>query len=181
MASSNSSNTNIRTSKTEQTTAPAAEAQRVASPSDMANPTRVDTAPQQATEPGSGTTVPADSNAQLVSPTADPTSASGQVPWKEQVIAYAKKTRGSVLRKVRGGAPFLHTGAHNPFSHRSRSTAIRFFQERQMPGSLHARTELYHVPVHRHWARESFSICYRKILIRGNALCVPLSGRSSLP
>ncbi|KAH8977349.1 hypothetical protein EDB86DRAFT_420666 [Lactarius hatsudake] len=40
----------------------------------------------------------ADTSAQG-SPTASPTSPTGKVPWKDQVIAYAKKTRGAVLRK----------------------------------------------------------------------------------
>ncbi|KAH8984408.1 hypothetical protein EDB92DRAFT_1946771 [Lactarius akahatsu] len=43
----------------------------------------------------------ADTSAQgtTESPSASPTSSTGKVPWKDQVIAYAKKTRGAVLRK----------------------------------------------------------------------------------
>ncbi|KAI9443615.1 hypothetical protein H4582DRAFT_2054592 [Lactarius indigo] len=43
----------------------------------------------------------ADTSAQgtTESPSASPTSPTGKVPWKDQVIAYAKKTRGAVLRK----------------------------------------------------------------------------------
>ncbi|KAI0249061.1 hypothetical protein BJV78DRAFT_1156095 [Lactifluus subvellereus] len=68
-----------------------------APPSSTVNPTRSHTVPQRAaTVPNEGTRV-TDSAQQT---TASPTSATGRVPWKDQVIAYAKKTRGKVLRKV---------------------------------------------------------------------------------
>lgn len=67
-------------------------------PSDVAPPTRVDTLPQQAaTQPqDDGTHVHAAPQCD-----ASPTAArlEGKIPWKEQVVAYAQKARGSVLRK----------------------------------------------------------------------------------
>ncbi|KDQ62598.1 hypothetical protein JAAARDRAFT_54523 [Jaapia argillacea MUCL 33604] len=53
-------------------------------PSEVAPPTKVDTEPQQAsTQPGDGSEVHSE----------------GKVPWKDQVLGYAKKTRGTVLGK----------------------------------------------------------------------------------
>ncbi|KAA1469673.1 hypothetical protein DENSPDRAFT_835325 [Dentipellis sp. KUC8613] len=91
----------------------------ITKPSDVAPPTRSDSVPQQAgTQPGDGSKVhdheqihedgrgaPSGSGAN-VPPTKGPhqegvpaAQVTGKVPWKEQVIAYAQKTRGTVLRK----------------------------------------------------------------------------------
>lgn len=63
-------------------------------------PIRICPAPSQGVGPEESRVV-ADTGAQgtTESPSTSPTSAANKIPWKDQVIAYAKKTRGSVLRK----------------------------------------------------------------------------------
>jgi len=62
---------------------PPFQAQTASPPSQNVDPSRIHAVPQQADmKPDDRTTAP-----------------TGPVPWKEQVIAYAKKTRGKVLRK----------------------------------------------------------------------------------
>ncbi|KAF8467556.1 hypothetical protein DFH94DRAFT_292098 [Russula ochroleuca] len=81
-----------------QSSPPLLEAQTAAPMSGPINPNRIDNTSQQAAPgPGDGSRV-ADPNLSNTSPT----SASGRVPWKDQVIAYAKKTRGTLLRKEHG-------------------------------------------------------------------------------
>ncbi|KAI0031924.1 hypothetical protein K488DRAFT_51023 [Vararia minispora EC-137] len=60
-------------------------------PSSVVNPQRVDTLPQQ------GSTQPDDG--QAVHAQQQPVEEQGQPSFKEQVIGYAQKTRGAVLRK----------------------------------------------------------------------------------
>ncbi|KAI0037295.1 hypothetical protein FA95DRAFT_1568191 [Auriscalpium vulgare] len=68
-------------------------------PSDVVEPTRVSEAPQQAsTQPGSGSEV-RDPQAQAADGPRVVEVPGEPVPWKDSVIAYAKKTRGTVLRK----------------------------------------------------------------------------------
>ncbi|KAI9452762.1 hypothetical protein BJY52DRAFT_1190019 [Lactarius psammicola] len=64
-------------------------------------PIRTGTAPPQGVATGPEETRVADTSAQgtTESPPTSPTSSTGKIPWKDQVIAYAKKTRGAVLRK----------------------------------------------------------------------------------
>ncbi|KAF9452910.1 hypothetical protein P691DRAFT_802768 [Macrolepiota fuliginosa MF-IS2] len=76
-------------------------------PSSFARPTVVDDAPQQAlTQPGGGTTINTDVEAtqpsQQVShpgPGLGEESPGKEIPFKEQVIGVAQKTRGTLLRK----------------------------------------------------------------------------------
>ncbi|KAN0135330.1 hypothetical protein V8E53_006895 [Lactarius tabidus] len=60
-------------------------------------PIRISTTHSQSVGPEESRVV-ADTDAQGTTSTG-PTAAANKIPWKEQVIAYAKKTRGAVLRK----------------------------------------------------------------------------------
>ncbi|RDB14665.1 hypothetical protein Hypma_016342 [Hypsizygus marmoreus] len=73
---------------------------RVRLPSDVVHPTRSDTPPQQgATQPGDGSEVHVRQPAtNIVEVPSDQTGAP-KVPFKEQVIGVAKKTRGTLLGK----------------------------------------------------------------------------------
>ncbi|KZT27420.1 hypothetical protein NEOLEDRAFT_1130978 [Neolentinus lepideus HHB14362 ss-1] len=65
-------------------------------PSEVAKPTKVSEEPQQgSTQPGDGSTVhyDAEKNIQYVE------RPGGKVPWKDQVLGYAKEIRGTMLRK----------------------------------------------------------------------------------
>ncbi|KAG7096004.1 hypothetical protein E1B28_006686 [Marasmius oreades] len=72
-----------------------------ARPSDVVEPTQITTAPQQgSTQPGDGSTV-----RETTGPDGQPLRVievpgdEHQVPFKDQVIGYAKKTRGTMLNK----------------------------------------------------------------------------------
>ncbi|KAF8585098.1 hypothetical protein K439DRAFT_1081223 [Ramaria rubella] len=65
-------------------------AREVLMPSEVASPTRTNSQPQQAsTQPGDGGK----------SRVEDPDSFGNRVPWKNQVLGYAKVTRGKVFGK----------------------------------------------------------------------------------
>ncbi|KAM6493995.1 hypothetical protein JOM56_010356 [Amanita muscaria] len=65
-------------------------------PSEVVSPTRVDEAPQQAsTAPGDGRVVHDNHNPPADSDMTD----ENKVPFKEKMIGYAQKTRGTILRK----------------------------------------------------------------------------------
>jgi len=75
---------------------PQANQVRTQSPSEVVKPTRTDTEPQQAaTQPGDGGEVHFGQPAPNVVQT---TSEPSKVPFKEQVIGVAKKTRGTILK-----------------------------------------------------------------------------------
>ncbi|KAK7468950.1 hypothetical protein VKT23_003449 [Stygiomarasmius scandens] len=62
-------------------------------PSEVVQPTRSTTQPQQgSTQPGDGTTIHTEPDGTRVVEVPPP-----HVPFKEQVVGYAKKTRGTVL------------------------------------------------------------------------------------
>ncbi|KAF8729411.1 hypothetical protein AX14_006133 [Amanita brunnescens Koide BX004] len=73
-------------------------------PSDVVpvTPTKVDEAPQQAsTAPGDGHVVHDNPHEKEESTDQSPTQTShNKVPFREQVIGYAQKTRGTILQKV---------------------------------------------------------------------------------
>ncbi|KAF9464104.1 hypothetical protein BDZ94DRAFT_1308127 [Collybia nuda] len=73
-------------------------------PSEVARPTRSDTAPQQAsTQPGDGHEIHTGKHAgkqpEGVNVVEVPAQTTEKVPFKEQVIGVAKKTRGTLLGK----------------------------------------------------------------------------------
>ncbi|CAA7262956.1 unnamed protein product [Cyclocybe aegerita] len=71
-------------------------------PSHEVAPTKVDTLPQQgSTQPGDGATVHAGGEIYPteMSASTQPSQTTGKVPFKEQVVGYAQKTRGTLLGK----------------------------------------------------------------------------------
>jgi len=69
-------------------------------PSECVRPSKVDTAPQQAsTSPEDGTHVHQEPEQMAAGEHGAPGEQGGKVPFKEQVLGYAKKTRGTLLAK----------------------------------------------------------------------------------
>ncbi|KAH9983016.1 hypothetical protein BJV74DRAFT_852393 [Russula compacta] len=89
---------------THPTSAEKMQAQTDVPPSHTVDPDRIYTVPEQATTGAADGTrgIDIDPNIPNTSqPTtaAIPVSKSGRVPWKDQVVAFAKKTRGTLFRK----------------------------------------------------------------------------------